>query len=191
MGPGELSAGRAEAACTTRLVRATTDELNPELRASVIELCIESHGETSFERLFIHVPTGGRHVLGYHGDTLVSHAMATTRWLHDGSGRRLRTAYIDAVSTLSAHQGHGHGSAVMRELAVWVDDAEIACLETDKPGFYERLGWRLWRGPLAGLRGDERIPTPDQHGIMVLRLRLTPPMDLDGPLAVEVTGRIW
>lgn len=189
--PGEVRAEVAAVGCPTRLVRATTEELDDELRAGIIALCVEAHGETSFERLFVHVPTGGRHVLGVAGDRLVSHAMATARWLHDGLGRRLRTAYIDAVSTLPAHQGHHHGSAVMRDLAAWIEDAEIACLETDKPGFYERLGWELWRGPLAGLRGDERIPTPDQQGIMVLRLPLTPPIDLDGPLAIEVTGRIW
>lgn len=169
-----------------------TEDLAPEQRRAIVRLCIAAHEETSFERLFTHVPSGGRHVLAVADGQLVAHAMATTRWLHDGLDRRLRTAYIDAVSTLPEQQGHGHGTAVMLELARRIGDHDIGCLETDKPGFYDRIGWELWRGPLAGLKDGERLPTPDQQGIMVLRLPLTPPdLDLDGPLAVEVTGRIW
>ena len=80
----------------------------------------------------------------------------------------------------------------MRRLATEIDDYEIACLQTDKPGFYERLGWELWRGPLAG-RGDHGlVPTPEQRGVMVLRLRQTPPLDLDTQLTIECQPhRIW
>ncbi len=56
----------------------------------------------------------------------------------------------------------------------------------------ERLGWELWRGALAGLSGRTLIPTPDQDGIMILRLRGTPDFDLDGMLTIECDpGRIW
>ena len=36
------------------------------------------------------------------------------------------------------------------------------------------------------------IPTPDQQGIMILRLRRTPELDLDGELTIECDGgRMW
>jgi aminoglycoside 2'-N-acetyltransferase I len=104
----------------------------------------------------------------------------------------LRTAYVDAVATLPACQGKGHGSALMRHLAAGVDDFEIGCLETDRPGFYGRLGWEAWRGPLAGRTEAGRVPTPNQTGIMILRLWQTPALNLDGALTIECQGgRIW
>lgn len=36
----------------------------------------------------------------------------------------------------------------MRHLAEAVsEDFDIACLETERVSFYERLGWEEWRGP--------------------------------------------
>ena len=81
----------------------------------------------------------------------------------------------------------------MRRLAAEIDDYEIGCLQTDIPGFYERLGWELWRGPLAGREDHGTLtPTPDQTGVMVLRLPNTPPFDRDGLLTIERQQyRIW
>ncbi len=80
----------------------------------------------------------------------------------------------------------------MRRLADSVDDYEIACLQTDITAFYERLGWEAWRGPLAGRSEDGLIPTPEQRGVMVLRLPQTPPLDLDLGLTIErQPNRIW
>jgi aminoglycoside 2'-N-acetyltransferase I len=123
---------------------------------------------------------------------LVSHAVTTTRWLQPENLTLLKTAYVDAVATLPAYQGQGFGSALMRRLAeVSSADYEIACLETDQVSFYERLGWELWRGPLAGRGEQGLIPTPDQTGIMILRLPQTPELHLDSLLTIEVDGRIW
>ena len=62
----------------------------------------------------------------------------------------------------------------------------IGCLETDRAGFYGRLGWELLRGPLAGRRVDgSLVPTPDQTGVMVLRLTDTPELDLGAMLTIE------
>ncbi len=80
----------------------------------------------------------------------------------------------------------------MRRLAEEIVDYEVGCLQTDRTSFYAHLDWEVWRGPLAGRTEDGLIPTPDQRGIMVLRLPNTPPLDLD---AVLTTGRqpdrIW
>jgi aminoglycoside 2'-N-acetyltransferase I len=170
---------------------ARTEELNAETRASIIHVCRTAHQEDDFTRLFSYIPSGGIHVLAYREQELVSHAVATTRWLQPEGLPLLRTAYIDAVATLPAYQGQGIASALMRHLATVIADFEIACLETDRVSFYARLGWEVWRGPLAGRRATELLPTPDQKGIMILRLARTPALDLDSLLVIEYDGRIW
>ena len=170
-----------------------TESLTEEMQATIIELCVDAHREDDFRNLFKYVPSGGWHFLAYCDGLLVSHAMVTTRWLQVAGFSLLKTAYVDAVSTLPAYQGRGCGSAVMRKLAAEIDrEYVIACLETDREPFYERLGWQIWRGPLAGRNGNELIPTPEQHGIMVLRLSNTPQLDIDSMLTIECQpGRIW
>jgi aminoglycoside 2'-N-acetyltransferase I len=119
--------------------------------------------------------------------------MVTTRWLQPEGQPLLKTAYVDAVATLPAFQGRGHGSALMRQLAIAIDgEYAIACLGTEREGFYERLGWQTWRGPLAGRSERGLIPTPGQQGIMILRLSNTPALNLDSTLTIECQEeRIW
>lgn len=175
---------------TTTVAR--TEDLHASVRAAIIEVCIAAHQEEDFKHLFSYIRAGGRHFLAYAGAELVSHAVVTTRWLQPEGLPLLRTAYVDAVATLPAYQGQGFGSAVMQHLAANIADYDIACLETDRPGFYVRLGWQLWRGPLAGRSEQGEIPTPGQQGIMILRLRQTPDLDLGGQLTIERQGgRIW
>lgn len=171
----------------------STGELTAAQRSAVIELCIAAHENEAFRDLFSFLDGGGRHVLGHRGSELVSHAVVTTRWAQPAGQPALRTAFVDAVATLPAYQGQGHGSAVMRRLAAAVDDDyEIGCLQTDRPTFYERVGWEVWRGPLAGRSQDGLVPTPDQQGVMVLRLPSTPPLELDAMLTIECQpSRIW
>ena len=174
------------------LTLARTEALDAATRASIIQLCIAAHENEDFNYLFSHIPSGGRHFLAYHEETLVSHAVVTTRWLQPEGQPVLKTAYVDAVATLPVCQGQGHGSAVLQHLAKNIADYTIACLETGKPGFYERLGWEVWRGALAGRSEQGKIPTPDQTGVMILRLPQTPTLNLDGELTIECqAGRIW
>jgi hypothetical protein len=45
---------------------------------------------------------------------------------------------------------------VVRRLAADADvDHDIACLDTDRVGFYAPLGWQVWCGPLAGRRPSD------------------------------------
>ena len=169
-----------------------TEELTAEHRRQVIDVCIRAHAVQDFENLFTFIPSGGRHVLAFEGPALVAHAVATTRWLQPEGLPELWTAYIDAVSTVPERQGRGIGSAVMERLAAEVGDHDVACLQTDRVSFYARIGWELWRGPLAGRDGTRLIPTPEQRGVMVLRLPRTPPLDLDRLLTIErQPSRIW
>ncbi len=174
-----------------RLASMTTGEMDPETRERVARLYVEAHQEPDFENLFTYLPEDGLHVLASTGESLVGHAVVTTRWLQPGNMPLLRTAYIDAVATLPGSQGQGIGSAVMEHVASLISAWEIACLETERESFYARLGWEKWQGPLAGRTDDGLMPTPDQTGIMILRLPTTPPLDLEDLLTIEATERIW
>ena len=177
---------------STFVTFARTEDLDAATRAAIIQVCIAAHQEEDFQHLFNYIPRGGRHFLAYRDETVVSHAVVTTRWLQPAELPILKTAYIDAVSTLPVYQGRGYGSAVMRCLAQNIDDYEIAGLETDRPSFYTRLGWEVWRGPLAGRSEQGLMPTPEQKGIMILRLARTPALNLDDALTIECqAGRIW
>lgn len=176
-----------------RLTSALTEDLNADMRAAIIQVCIAAHQEADFKNLFTYVPAGGWHFLAYRADELVSHAMVTTRWLQPEGHPLLKTAYVDAVATRPAYQGLGYGSAVMHQLASDIDrEYVIACLQTEREAFYERLGWQTWRGPLAGRSEQRLVPTPDQRGVMILRLSQTPALDPDSALSIECqTNRIW
>ena len=175
------------------VISTRTEDLNSVTRASIIHLCIAAHQEEDFKNLFAYVPSGGWHFLAYRDEQLVSHALVTTRWLQPEGQPVLKTAYVDAVATLPAYQGHGYGSALLRRLASEIEhEYVIACLETERAAFYEQLGWEVWRGPLAGRSEQGVIPTPEQIGIMILRLSQTPALNLDSALTIECQpGRIW
>src|SRR5215216_2191164 len=144
-----------------------TEELNADTQSAIVNLCIVAHQEEDFKNLFSYISSGGWHFLAYEGEQLVSHAMVTTRWLQPEGYPLLKTAYIDAVATLPNSQGRGHGSTLMRHLASRIDgEYVIGCLETERVEFYERLGWEVWRGPLAGRSEQGLIPRPEQTGIM-------------------------
>lgn len=173
---------------------ARTAELDEAARRVVIDVCLAAHNEPDFENLFHYLPPDGLHILGYVGESLVSHAVVTTRWLQPEGCEILNSAWVDAVATLPDEQGRGYGSAVMRHLAaVIAPDYEIAGLHTDdKQHFYGQVGWELWRGALAGRdENNQLVFTPEQQGIMILRLPRTPPLNLDGLLTIEISGRIW
>lgn len=176
---------------TIAIVSKRTEDLDAATRAAIIDLCIQAHNQEDFQRLFTYIPTGGLHFLAYREQVLVSHAVVTTRWLQPEGQPLLKTAYLDAVATLPAYQRQGIGSALLRHLALGIADYEIGCLETDRISFYAQVGWEEWRGALAGRKGAELLPTPEQKGIMILRLARTPPLALDGALTIEYDGRIW
>jgi GNAT superfamily N-acetyltransferase len=169
-----------------------TRQLDAALRATIVELCTEAHGE-DFSRLFFYLPTDGLHFIAYRDDQIVSHAVVITRWVQPERLPILRTAYVDAVATLSGYQRRGYGGAVMRELIAHLSEYDLACVETAQVAFFEHLGWQRWYGPRAGRTPDGTlIPIPDQQNIMILRLANTPPLDLARTLTIETqAGPIW
>ncbi len=170
-----------------------TCELDASDRRQIIELCESSHG-TDFQRLFEFIDDG-LHVIAAKDGRMLGHAVRTTRWAQpEGYADPLKTAYIDAVSTAVEEQGKGIGSAVMRRLAAAVaqEDYQLCALETDKPGFYTRLGWEVWQGELAGRRAGGLVPTPEAQGnVMILRLPGGAALDVTSLLTIEDQGRFW
>jgi aminoglycoside 2'-N-acetyltransferase I len=131
------------------------------------------------------------HVLGFCDGDLVAHAYWEDRTLEVAGAGLLHTAYVEGVATLPSHQRRGFASAVLRHLATAITDYELAALSPSDPRFYERLGWQLWRGPLAIRSESGLVSTPDEE-VMILLLPRTPRLDLDAPLSANWRpGELW
>ena len=136
---------------------------------------------------------GGTHFFAEVAGDIVAHASVVARTLHV-AGVPIQTGYVEAVATAPQIQGRGHGTAVMREVNTLIErDFALGTLGTGSQGFYERLGWRVWRGSSSVLTGAAEEATPDDDGyIMVLLTPSTPPISLDAPIACEWRpGDVW
>jgi aminoglycoside 2'-N-acetyltransferase I len=138
---------------------------------------------------------GGRHFLLELGGALVGHASVVERDLHV-EGRSLRTGYVEAVAIDPGRLGMGLGSTLMQAVNAHIRTRfELGGLGTGRHRFYERLGWRTWRGP-ASVRtpaGDVRTPE-DDGSILVLETPSTPiaPLDLNVAISCEWrAGDVW
>ncbi len=155
----------------------------------IIEICTAAY-EENFDRIFELLP-GSTHVIARLHGKPVSHAAWVTRWLQPADHRLLRTAYVEAVATAPAYQGRGFGTAVLQQLQQHISEYDLGALSPSDPDFYERLGWELWRGPLAIRMEEGLLPTPDEQ-VMILRLARTPDLDLTTLLTAESReGELW
>lgn len=162
-----------------------TGELTAAEQQEVVDLCTRAFGQ-SFEGLFSYLdPQENWHVLARLDGLLVSHASCSQRWLQPEGYEPLRVAYVDAVATEPALQGRGLGSLVMQRLAEEIRGYPLGGLATERPSFYERLGWERWRGSLAVRQPDgQLLPTPGET-VLILRTPRTPPLDLAGLLVAD------
>lgn len=137
---------------------------------------------------------GGLHALAELDGRVVAHASVVRRELHV-AGRPLRTGYVEAVATAPALQRRGLGTLVMRAAADHIRaTCDLGALGTGEHGFYERLGWRTWRGPSSVRMPGGDQPTPEDDGyLMVLETPTTPaPLDLGAPISCEWRpGDVW
>ena len=138
--------------------------------------------------------TGGLHVVVELDGRLASHAAVVRRELWTGP-HRLQTGYVEAVATWPELQRRGLATRAMRAANAHIADAyELGGLDTGSHGFYERLGWERWRGPLSVRTPDGHRPTPEEDGyVMILRVPRTPAdLDLDAPISCEWRpGDVW
>ena len=164
----------------------STSALSAAERREVVDLCTRAFNQ-SFENLFDLIGEGSDtwHALARLEGTLVSHAVWSPRQLQPAGRAPLRVAYVDAVATDPALQGQGLGSLTMQRLAEEIAAYQLGGLSTDRPSFYERLGWERWLGPLA-MRSPEGqiVPTPGET-VLILRTPQTPPLDVHALLLAE------
>jgi aminoglycoside 2'-N-acetyltransferase I len=136
---------------------------------------------------------GGTHFVLEEDARVIAHGSVVERELHVG-GVALRTGYVESVAVAPALQGQRHGTGLMREVTSFVRDGyELGALGTGRHAFYERLGWRTWRGP-SGVRTETGVHrTTDEDGyILVLETRLTPPLDPSELITCEWRpGDVW
>ena len=178
----------------TRVRRAGTGALAAAELAGVRAMVFEAFGGRFDEHDWEHT-IGGVHVLAVEGEEVVAHGAVVARTL-DVGGRELRTGYVEGVATRGDRRGRGLATLVMAEVGrVVVEGYELGALSdgTGIPGFYQRLGWEVWRGPtfVAGPDGPERT-TDDDGSVMVLRTPASGELDLIGPLTCDWRpGDVW
>jgi aminoglycoside 2'-N-acetyltransferase I len=134
-------------------------------------------------------PADSVHALVYDDERLVGHAGFVVRTLYT-EGRAIETAYVEYVAAEPRQQGYGSQAMRAIEGEIRRRTFALAALCTGVPEFYERLGWRKWRGMRAyrGANGAV-VPTPDE---IVLVLDLGAGVDLDAPVECDWRpGDIW
>ncbi len=163
-----------------RVVSSTV--MTREQTAAVVALCSEVFNlDYAF---YMNLDLYRVHVLGYVGDRLAAHALWLTRRLRVGAGPWLDAAYVEGVATHAAFRGRGFGSAVMRRLQAETAGFDLAALSPADPGWYQRLGWVRWQGPLFIVKDGDAQETPGEC-VLVYRTPRSPGLDLAAPLTGE------
>ena len=81
---------------------------------------------------------------------------------------------------------------MLKHLIGEVQDYDLAALSPSDAGYYRRLGWELWRGPLFIRENGTLLPSPDDEEVMIYRLPKTPALDLHDSLSAEWRrGELW
>ena len=179
-----------------RLRRLATADLSAQESAAIRAMLDAAFGTDEDERFgdddWQH-GLGGVHFVLEADDRIVAHASVVERELHVGD-RPFRTGYVEAVATAPDHQGKGFGSIVMTDATAYIRETfELGALGTGRHAFYERLGWRTWRGPAFVRTAGGSHRTPDEEGfILVLETAASPPLDLDAPISCDWRpGDVW
>lgn len=172
-------------------VRTTSEPVPAEL-AEIRRLLDEAFDGDFNDDDWMHC-VGGVHVLAYSGEALVAHGSVVSRTLRCG-GRSFRTGYVEAVAVRPGLQGKGHGRTVMQLATEQIKrgyELGALCASDRGLGFYQRLGWLLWRGPSYVDAPEGLLPTPDEDGA-VLVLPVSEQPDLDQPIVCDWReGDVW
>ena len=174
-----------------RLRTASTAELDADDLVEIRALMDVAFGDDPEERFededWAHA-LGGLHVIFEVDGRIVGHAAVVERRLEIGR-RPVRTGYVEAVAVLPEYHGRGLGSAIMEVVDAHIRATyELGALGTGRHAFYERLGWRTWRGPAFVRTADGERRTPDEEGyILVLPTPSTPiePLDRGASISCE------
>lgn len=167
---------------TLNLDVVSSSEMTQVQRAAVVALCSEVfHLDYAF---YMSLGLHSVHVLGYLGERLAAHALWLERRLRVGDEPWRRAAYVEGVAVRADFRGRGYGSVVLRRLEAEISGFELAALSPSDAGWYERLGWERWRGPLFIVKDCVAQATPDDE-VLVYRTPRTGELDLDAALTGE------
>ena len=180
----------ATSGASAHVRRLGTDELSPAELAEIRALMDVAFGDDPEEAFtdddWAHA-LGGLHVLVEVDGRIVAHAALVEREIRVG-GRALRTGYVEAVATAPERQGEGFGSRAMAVIGAEIQARfELGVLGTGAFHFYERLGWRRWRGPSQVRLPDgalERSPEDDGF-LMVLETPRSGGLDDRAPIECD------
>lgn len=172
-----------------------TDELSTEELAALRALLDASWADDpeNFSDEDWEHAIGGLHFVVEDGDQIVAHASVVERELH-ADGHRVRTGYVEAVATAPSQRRRGYGSTVMRAAGDHIDASfELGALGSELFDFYERLGWRRWRGPTSVRTERGEVRTPEEDGFVLVRLTpASPRLDLSAPISCDWRpGDVW
>ncbi|MBK1654459.1 GNAT family N-acetyltransferase [Allochromatium vinosum] len=165
-------------------------KLSDKQRKEILDVCSRAY-EEDFSP-YLALLDNATHLIAYLGTELVSHAAWVPRELRLQGKCPLHTAYVEAVATLPEHQRKGYGSTVLAAIPPLIWEFDIAALSPSEAPYYAKLGWVLWKGPLAYLHNAQEIETPDEE-VMVYRLPKTPQeLDINAKLVTDWRpGEIW
>ncbi|MFN7920135.1 MAG: GNAT family N-acetyltransferase [Bryobacteraceae bacterium] len=177
------------------LVRsAASAGLAPAAAASIRAMLDEAFAGDFSDDDWDHALGGVHYWIEADDGAIVCHGSVIERTLVCGD-RRYRTGYVEAVATAPHLHRRGYASEVMRCIGAQVRQGfEVGALSTGAPGFYARLGWELWRGPVMAATETGAIESmPDEEGgIMILRTAATIDLDLDACIVADWrTGDVW
>lgn len=130
----------------------------------------------------------GTHLTAVQDAEVVSHVAVVPRMIDVGD-LAVSTGYVEAVATAPAWRGQGLASRLMEEAGRLIGRHHgMGALSTGAPGFYERLGWEVWRGPTYVRTSAGTVRTEDEDGgVMVLRVPAGAVLDLG--LAITCQAR--
>jgi aminoglycoside 2'-N-acetyltransferase I len=179
---------------TLRLL--TSDELSPDEVALVRALLGDAFGTDEDERFtdddWDHALGGLHHLLEVAG-SIVAHASVVERELRVDD-LPIRTGYVEAVAVAPSQQRKGYGSRLMHAVNDQIGARfALGALGTGRHAFYERLGWRTWRGPTFVRTADGLQRTPDEDGyVLVLPTPSSPHLDIQAPISCDWRrGDVW
>jgi aminoglycoside 2'-N-acetyltransferase I len=176
--------------------RLPTADLTPSETGEIRGLLVAAFGadeEEGFGEADWDHAIGGLHFVLDVDGVILAHASVVEREIHV-SDHALRTGYVEAVATMPGHEGAGLGSRLMRAVTDDIRERfELGALGTGRHAFYERLGWRTWRGPTAVRVAEGVRPTPDEDGhVLVLATPTSPAFDLTEPISCDWRpGDVW
>ncbi len=184
---------RQDAGADPGVRRVPTERLTERERSAILALLARAFSPEDFSDDDWEHALGGMHFLIEREGRVLAHASVVARELHAGA-TPIRTGYVEAVATDPDSQGQGLGSRVMTDVAAYIRQRfDLGALGTGAFHFYERLGWKRWRGPTFVRTTDGLVRTADEDGYVLISMTpSSPPLDLTAPLSCDWRpGDVW